>query len=233
MNALTTLSAAAQNAWRNSLLGQFPEHATEVLAERALPRHLASGEEILHISGDASSLVFLIVNGLVRIYVRSESGREMTVRYAGRGELVGLPALVAGRSNPGIAVKVVIDTTCVSLPASSLSRLAARDAAVAWPIARYVAETLHLSEQLWSNNVFQQMQPRVAYHLLELSTRDDSGLVVNATQDEVACAVGSVREVVARTLRELAQAGLIERRPRAVRLLDPAGLHRIATQSLP
>ena len=229
---MASLGTAAQSAWNDSLLAQFPEHAGRVLADRAISRHFASGEAIEHGAGDAPGLVFLIVEGLARIYVRSESGREVTVRYAARAELIGLPALAAGRSNPGVAIKVMIDTECVSLPARSLLHLAASDAGVAWPVARYIADTLHRSEQLWSSNMFQQMQPRVAYHLLELCTRDDKGLVVYATQDEVARAVGSVREVVARTLREFSDAGLIERGPRAIRLLDPEGLHRTASPPL-
>ncbi|WP_373430690.1 helix-turn-helix domain-containing protein [Streptomyces sp. B3I8] len=65
------------------------------------------------------------------------------------------------------------------------------------------------------------MPPRGAYHLLELCTRDEAGLVVHATQDEVARAVGPVREVVARTLRDFAHEGLIARGPRAIRLVGP------------
>ncbi|BCL26794.1 Crp/Fnr family transcriptional regulator [Streptomyces aurantiacus] len=227
MNAPESLPAAARNAWNDSLLAQFPEHVAGVLADRARLRHFASGDAV-HGAGEASGVVYLIVEGLARIFVSSPAGREMTVRYAARGELVGLPTLAAGRHNPGVSVKAMIDTDCVSLSASSLSRLAATEVGVAWPIARYIAETLHLSEQLWSNNVFQQVPPRVAYHLLELCTREAGGLVVHATQDEVARAVGSVREVVARTLGDFASRALIEREPRIIRLLDPAGLHRIA-----
>jgi len=230
---MATLTTQAQEAWNDSLLGEFPEDAANALLDRAEYRQFASGESIKYLRGDVPGLVFLIVDGLARIYVRSESGREMTVRYAAQGELVGLPALAAGRSNPDVAVKLMIDTQTVSIPANILMRLATRDAGVAWPIARYVAKTLHLSEQLWSRNVFLQMPPRVAYHLLELCTRDSGGLVVRATQDEVAHAVGSVREVVARTLKEFAQDALIQRGSHAIRLLDPAGLHRIASSSAP
>ncbi len=229
---MATLSTAAIMAWNESLLGEFPEDAAKVLLDRAEERQYASGESIRYLWDKGPGLVFLIVDGLARIYVRSDSGREMTVRYAAQGEIVGLPALVAGRSNRDIAVKLMIDTQTVSLPAGSLTRLAARDAGVAWPIARYVAKTLHLSEQLWSTNVFQQMPPRVAYHLLELCTRDGKDLVVRATQDEVAHAVGSVREVVARTLKEFAENNLIQRGSHVIRLLDPAGLHRIASSSV-
>lgn len=227
MNAPESFPAAARAAWNDSLLAQFPEHAAGILAERATLRRFASGDAIRG-AGEPSGVVYLIVEGLARVFVSSTTGREVTVRYAARGELVGLPALAAGRHNPDVAVKAMIDTDCVSLSASSLSRLAATEVGVAWPVARYVAETLHLSEQLWSNNVFQPVPPRVAFHLLELCTREAGGLVVHATQDELARAVGSVREVVARTLGDFASRALIEREHRVIRLLDPAGLHRIA-----
>jgi CRP/FNR family transcriptional regulator, cyclic AMP receptor protein len=75
------------------------------------------------------------------------------------------------------------------------------------------------------------MPPRVAYHLLELCTRQGEDLVVHATQDELARAVGSVREVVARTLKAFAQEGVIERGSQVIRLLDPARLHGIASSA--
>ena len=231
MNPYESLPADVQEAWAQSLLAQFPERATRLLADRVVRRSFASGEILRRGSDDPDGPIFLFISGLARICVSSDTGREMTVRYVSRGELVGLPALLAGRSNHSIAVKVMVDTECVAFAGSLVTHLASTDVRVAWPIARYVAEIHHLSEQLWTNNVFQDMRSRVAYHLLELCTRDEHGLVVNATQEEVARAVGSVREVVARTLRGLAEDGLIERGPRSIRLLDPAGLHRAASPS--
>ncbi|MFD9699905.1 Crp/Fnr family transcriptional regulator [Lentzea sp. NPDC059081] len=230
MTTLAALGPSAREAWKDSLLGEFPEEAVRVLLEGAKQQRLASGESIQYL-WEEPGRVFLIVEGLARVYVSSESGREMTVRYVSRGEVVGLPALVAGRSNPNVGIKVMIDTEVVLLSAMSLVRIASRDARVAWPIARYVAETLHVSEQLWGTNVFQQMPPRVAYHLLELCTRQGEDLVVHATQDELARAVGSVREVVARTLKAFAREGVIERGSQVIRLLDPARLHGIASSA--
>jgi len=45
------------------------------------------------------------------------------------------------------------------------------------------------------------------------------------SQQELAEAVGSVREVVARVLRDLRGAGLVATGPDGVHVLDPAGLH--------
>jgi CRP/FNR family transcriptional regulator, cyclic AMP receptor protein len=50
-------------------------------------------------------------------------------------------------------------------------------------------------------------------------------LEAQVSQQELAEAVGSVREVVARVLRDLRSVGLIATVPGVVRVLDPAGLH--------
>jgi CRP/FNR family transcriptional regulator len=65
-------------------------------------------------------------------------------------------------------------------------------------------------------------------HLLDLASSQQGPrgpLVAHASQQELADAVGSVREVVARVLRELRLAGLVATLPDGVRILDPTGLH--------
>jgi CRP/FNR family transcriptional regulator len=50
-------------------------------------------------------------------------------------------------------------------------------------------------------------------------------LVAHVSQQELAEAVGSVREVVARVLRDLRQAGLVASAPDGIHVLEPAALH--------
>jgi CRP/FNR family transcriptional regulator len=68
----------------------------------------------------------------------------------------------------------------------------------------------------------------VALHLLDLASNQQGQhgpLVARGSQQELAEAVGSVREVVARVLRDLRHAGLVATGPDGVRILDPTGLH--------
>jgi CRP/FNR family transcriptional regulator, cyclic AMP receptor protein len=68
----------------------------------------------------------------------------------------------------------------------------------------------------------------VAAHLLDLASaqqRPDGRLVAQVSQQELADAVGSVREVVARVLRELRLARLVMTAPDSVVIVDAAGLH--------
>lgn len=231
---LDLISAAAADAWRQSFLSAFPDSATRALLDGARERHFAVGEIVYRGGLQASNApVHLVVRGLVRVHVRSAVGRELTVRYASEADVIGLPTVVAGRSNRWLAVQAMGDVTLLALSGDRLRRLAASEVSVAWPIAAHLAYIVHLSEEVWSANMFQPVRARVARHLLDLSVRDADGLAVTATQDDLAHAVGSVREVVARALKSLGDAGLIERAARTIRLLDPAGLHQVASEEVP
>jgi CRP/FNR family cyclic AMP-dependent transcriptional regulator len=72
------------------------------------------------------------------------------------------------------------------------------------------------------------VRQRVAAHLLDLASDHqppDGRLVALVSQQELADAVGSVREVVARVLRDLRVAGIVATAPDSVAILDPARLH--------
>jgi CRP/FNR family transcriptional regulator len=69
---------------------------------------------------------------------------------------------------------------------------------------------------------------RVASHLLDLATmpqRPEAPLVSEVSQQELADAVGSVREVVARALRDLRAAGTVATSTDRIEILDPVRLH--------
>jgi DNA-binding IscR family transcriptional regulator len=71
------------------------------------------------------------------------------------------------------------------------------------------------------------VRQRVARHLLDVASTHQQGaaLVAPLRQQELADATGTVREVVARVLRDLRDAGLVETTRAGVRILDPIGLH--------
>jgi CRP/FNR family transcriptional regulator len=69
----------------------------------------------------------------------------------------------------------------------------------------------------------------VAAHLLDLASaqqRPQGRLVARVSQQELADAVGSVREVVARVLRDLRLAGIVATAPDSVVVLDAPRLQR-------
>lgn len=75
---------------------------------------------------------------------------------------------------------------------------------------------------------FGNIQIRVMRHLLELAVRDPDSerLVAAVTQQGLADAVGSAREVVARALAAMRKRGLVDTTKGEIVLLDPLRVAR-------
>ena len=89
-----------------------------------------------------------------------------------------------------------------------------------------IARRLHDVYGTLSITAFGSIRERIVDHLLELALRDRASgrLIAPVTQQALADSIGSVREVVARTLALLRDEGLIETRKGEIVLLDPERL---------
>jgi len=230
------------SAWGESFMGAFPRHVTEALLDGATEATVRAGEVLYRRAEDLdSAILVLIVEGVFRTHIRTETGRQVTLRYAWPGDVVGVPALVLagdggerGRDRwklygeHRLQLEALRDTRLLNLSPERLLELAQTEASVAYALARALAElTLH-AEQMLEDGLFLSIRARVARHLLDLAVSRDGVLVVAEGQREIANAIGSVREVVSRTLLRMAGEGIIDRRERDTVLLDPAALHAIA-----
>jgi CRP/FNR family transcriptional regulator len=74
------------------------------------------------------------------------------------------------------------------------------------------------------------VRQRVARHVLDLASESQTSreLVATVSQAELAAACGTVREGVARVLRDLRGEGLLETRRGEIRVAAPAALAAIA-----
>jgi CRP/FNR family cyclic AMP-dependent transcriptional regulator len=99
---------------------------------------------------------------------------------------------------------------------------------VSWAIAEFVTRRLYENLEQTAVNAFGSVRQRVAAHLLDLaSTRQEPAgrLAARVSQQELADAAGSVREVVAWVLRELRTAGIIATAVDHIVILDATRLY--------
>jgi len=151
----------------------------------------------------------VVLHGLLRLYMRAPDGREVTIRYMRPGEIVGL-ALVIGGPAP-VSIQAVTGASLVALRIDVLRALLATDPAVARACAEELARELFRAFEEIAGGSFLSVRQRVARQLLALAVHADDGtLLARVSQQELADAIASGREVVARALRELRQAGLVE-----------------------
>ena len=173
---------------------------------------------------DDNPLCALVISGLIRIYMASPDGRQITVRYVRNAELIGLAAVVGGP--PPVSAQVLTDTRLLFLNGKTITRLGQDESRAGWVFARELTHRLYDTLEALAGNTFGSLRQRIASHLLDLaaSAPQTTSLVATISQQELADAVGSVRPVVARILRDLRAEGLIETTQDGIALLDPETL---------
>jgi CRP/FNR family transcriptional regulator, cyclic AMP receptor protein len=212
-------------AMARSFLGKLPQELVDEL--------LAEGERTDYPAGTtiyregAAPRAALVIAGLLRVYMTSAEGRQVTVRYARDADVLGMAVLVGGPVN--VAVQALAPSSLFRINARILLQAARQDARVAWAaVAEELNRRLYDTLQQTAINAFGSVRQRVAAHLLDLASaqqRPEGRLVAQVSQQELADAVGSVREVVARVLREFRLAGLVATAPDSVMIFDAARLH--------
>jgi CRP/FNR family transcriptional regulator, cyclic AMP receptor protein len=155
----------------------------------------------------------------------SEGGRQVTIRYARRGDVLGVPVIVSGPVP--LYVQAVTDAVAVATRPGVLPQLAQRDPRVGIWMTDELADRVNDLLQELAMNAFWPVRRRLERHLLDLAADHQQGeaLLVLASHQELADAVGTVREVVARTLAGLRADGHISSGSDGIRLFHP---HRLA-----
>jgi CRP/FNR family transcriptional regulator len=210
----------------------MPPQVTASLLERAVEVALEPGEIFYRRTHHAeTALCAVVIDGLLRFYISAQDGRAMTVRYAGRGELIGVLGMAIGAASSSTLGGTSFDgealqpSRILTLPKPAVVAAARNNAALSWALVREVAiQTMHVQEMI-AANVFSPIRQRVARHLINLAARQGPDLVVSASHQEIADAIGSVREVVSRALCRFRAEGLVERRGRRLIVPNAARLH--------
>jgi CRP-like cAMP-binding protein len=174
----------------------------------------------------------LVIEGMLRVFVRSEL-RQVTIQYAGRGELFGIPALRGDGGVPGIAAQAqaLSDSRVLLLRPDTIEWLVVRDAAMADVMIRSLRLALYTGISLMAENVLSPLRQRVARHLLDMAVREGDDVIVPGTVRDLAHATGTVREVVTRLLKDMREHRLVGRKKGSLVLLDLPALHMIARGS--
>jgi CRP/FNR family transcriptional regulator len=204
--------------------------ARRVLETRGVQRRFEP-DALLWQAGEEAQAMHVILEGEVRV-VRGSAGRQRVVHHERRGGTLGDVALFAGAPYPATAIAATRVVT-IALPPDVLHALIAADPAFALAIMRTLSNRVrHLIERLdqlgsWS------VRARLARYLLERHERArSSAFTLGMTQQALAEELGTAREVIVRTLRELRDEGYLVRSGRGrFRVNDAEQLHALARPS--
>jgi CRP/FNR family transcriptional regulator, cyclic AMP receptor protein len=214
------------DAVARSFLADMPAATLARLTAGVMLLDLPAGSAVYR-EGDAPRLG-IVEHGLVRIFITSPDGRQRTIRYARAGDVVGLATVVGGPVDVG--AQAIASTALAMLNADLVRSTARADSELAWAVAEELGRRLFDIIAAFAADVSGSVRQRLARHLLDLAAEAPLGadLIAPVTQQALADAVGTAREVVARAMHDLREEGLVENAPNGIRLVDPDRLGEIA-----
>ena len=213
-----------------SLFAGLTDEDLSGLAGNLGRRVFGRGVVIFH-EGSLGETMYIIESGRVRIFVVSESGKEISVNVYGPGEVFGELSVLDGQPRSAGAVALA-DTVTLTLHRDELLHYLEAHPQVAMSIIRVLSTRLRYTTTYAESLAFLDVYGRVAAKLLELGERygcakDGLEIGLSLTQAELASWVGASRESVNKVLHGLQDQGLIAIRGRGITLLDRSGLRRL------
>ena len=187
----------------------LPDSSLEQLAAEGSVRNFAASETIF-LEGANASAFFIILEGHVEVS-RSTSGREYVLHHERAGGTLGEVPVFSGTGYLATA-KSSLATTCLSVSAVAARRLVARDIHFAsWVIERLGARIVELVKRLETATAMSTSQ-RIARYVLERDARSKGERFrLGMSQENLGRELGTVREVVSRSLSRLEEDRIIER----------------------
>ncbi len=201
------------------------EDDVRVLASAMVQRAYPAGQIVL-VEGAASSVLYVVKAGRLKLFKTSSKGREQVLRLLRAGEMFNEVAVVDEGPNPASA-QVIEDSTLFLLRRRDLLRFMVERPGIALAFTRNFAHRLREALDLVEDLAFRDVTSRVAKILLDGQT----GAAARApwlTQELLAAMAGSRREVVGRALKALSQDGAIRLERGRVHVQDRVLLERLA-----
>ncbi len=181
---------------------------------------------LLQLEGDPVDAMYIVVSGRVKIYRMSISGREQILQIAGPGSHFNTVAVFDGGKCPA-NVEALSNVELLMLPCYRLIPLLEEQPALALAMLRHVCTSLRSMVDLVDKLALHTVQGRLAGLLIEIAEAEERGEPLGTTtQAQMAARLGTVREMIARTLKNFEGLGLITIERGAITIVDRQGLEQ-------
>jgi CRP-like cAMP-binding protein len=213
----TKLERRIQTLRGNSYFNDLAENLLKDIAPHTHLREYQRGD-VLMWEGDPCHGLHIMEQGSAKIYRLSPQGRQYIVRILQEGDTFAEVPAFDGGMNP-VNVEA-LETCCVwVIDSEKLRALVLAHPTFAQKVLVNFGEMLRGMVRMVSEMAFYQVTHRLARLISELPAEGQRG--PHWTQEQLAARLGTVREVVARSLKELERSGAIRIEDRRIQIADP------------
>jgi CRP/FNR family cyclic AMP-dependent transcriptional regulator len=212
---------------RVPLFAELSDAEIERVAELARERAYPKGSVILF-EDDPGDALYVVVTGCVKVVLIGEDGREVILSVLKEGDFFGEMALID--DEPRSAHVIAMEDANLLVLRREDFQLRLREApGMAVGLLRALSRRLREADDKIGGLVLLDVNGRVATLLLGMADENDGVHITRRlTHHTIAQMVGSSRETVSRTMRELTERNLIEISRTAITIRDRRALEAAA-----
>ena len=191
------------------------ERVAEITRERSYPRN-----SVILFEDDPGDALYVVATGQVKVVLIGEDGREVILSVLGEGDFFGEMSLIdeEPRSAHVIAME---DSNLLVIRREDFQAILQQSPGIAMGLLRELSRRLRRVDEKVGSLV-----------LLDLADEAGSDKITRRlTHHTIAQMIGSSRETVSRTMRELVDKGYIEISRREILIRDRAALEASAGRS--
>jgi len=218
-NIPVELQARKQALRNNSYFSKLEDH---ILDDLSLGMRLERAErgEILFWEGDPCAGLHIIKRGSVKLFKTSTHGRELIIKVIEEGTTFNEVPVFDRGQNPVNAASLE-DSEIWVVEAGAIQAAMTQHPEMCRAIVLNLTQNLRMLVGLVEELSFFQVTNRLARLISQLPPDQLVGSTnQRITQDQLAARLGTVREVVARSMKELERSGAIRIEERRIQIAD-------------
>jgi CRP/FNR family transcriptional regulator len=215
---------------RVPFLAVLPPDELEALAGHCIVRRV-SRDEILFAEGEPCEGLYVVQSGAIKLFKMADTGREQVLVIERAGSTVAELPLFDGGNFPASAAAVE-NSTLLFLPKREFLDLCRHNSEVAFAVIRTLAWRFRYMTSLVEELSLKEVSHRLARFLRDrairsgVRTKRGIEFPLEETNQEIAAAIGTVRDLVSRNLRRFVDRGILRLERRKVIVLDMEELEK-------
>ena len=196
---------------------------TQAARERTYPKN-----SVILFEDDPGDALYVVLTGEVKVVLIGEDGREVILSILRSGDFFGEMSLIDNQPRSAHVIATE-DSNLLVLRRDEFRNCLEQSPRIAVGLLQALSRRLRSADNKIGGLVLLDVTGRVSRVLLELADEHDGERVPRKiTHHMLAQMIGSSRETVSRTLRELADQGLIQVSRKDIAILDRSRLEDLA-----
>lgn len=194
--------------------------------------HLKKGDTLFK-EGETVKGMFFITEGLVKVHKKWDEEKEMILRFANNGAIVGHRGLGEDTIYPVSATALAPTTVCY-VDMEFFTATLKVNTGYLYELMMFFAAELKESEKRMRNLAHMNTKGRIAYALLSLHKKfgaaTDGFLNIVLTRQDIASYTGTTYETLFKMMNEMAEDGILKFAEKKIAILDTKKLQQLTEE---